>query len=134
MVLAGLLTFLNRAVKDADKLDRLRAGDSAAPALMPGWDVERAMLAFSSLAPPPKKEEPKEVKVHINLGEEIGKLTLEKLPQAAWPSPEAVDKLATEVQRQKKKGHDAPFVRLLYSASTHSVCITKMCIARSLWT
>ena len=53
----------------------------------------------------------KETKVHVNLGEVVGKLSLDTLPPAVWQELSTpVDKLATEVERLKKRGHAAPYV------------------------
>ena len=61
-------------------LAHTRDGDSAGPLNLPGLDVQRALMAFSHMAlPAAKKEEPREAKVHINVGVEIGKLSLCKL-------------------------------------------------------
>jgi len=53
----------------------------------------------------------KETKVHLNLGELVGRLTLDSLPPAVWQELSTpADKLATEVERLKKRGHAAPYV------------------------
>ena len=59
---------ISEATKDADKLDRIQDGGSAGPASLPGFDVDVAMRVMGAMAPP-KKEEPKETKVHFSLSE-----------------------------------------------------------------
>ncbi len=48
--------------------------------------------------------------MHVDIGEAVSKLKVQGLGQQFWPMSAAVDALATEASRLKKKGIDDPYV------------------------
>ncbi len=79
---AGLYGFLARAIDKATK-------DGAANA-QPGNDMIKVLSMFGD-----KKDDKKDV--HVDIETKLQTVQMNDLSQSAWPKPEAVDYVATEV-------------------------------------
>ena len=118
-VKVGTSGFIQRAFVKASKQDQLAQLQlplangflSHAPAtpqmtIAPGPDdFAAAMVAVMDR----KESEPKPA-LHINLDATISKIDLSGLPQPVWPKSSAVDQLANDAVKLRKKGIDKPFV------------------------
>jgi len=98
----GLKAFLRIAVA---KCKALWSAEIEPPHRIPGADAARAIEALGGEA-----SKPEPPKAHVEIGAEVGKITLEGLPQSAWPRSEVVDKLANDAAKMKRKGIQSPYV------------------------
>ena len=104
-MLAGLQSFIKRAVDKANFLAREEARAESLDPYGAGADIDGAIAALPASS---RREEPTPV-IHVDITG-VCKLSLDGLPHFARPLADPVDKLATEVARLKKRGHTDPYV------------------------
>ena len=107
-VLGGLEGFLDRAINKFRKVtkeprdERRRAEEARFVAL----DEARLAALEQHLAPQPPKP-----RIHVNIGQVLGRVDMKSLPQKCWPCSSQVDALAAAVEKSKKDtGMPYPFV------------------------
>ena len=101
-VSAGLYGLLNRAIMKAS-LNQSHDMEDERAQLQSAAFTE----ALKQILPKPKEDL---VRVHVNLGDALKKISLDGLCQRVRPRSEVVDHLATEIAKKRKKGITTPFI------------------------